>query len=177
MKLTATLAILILAAAGAFARTTYNFNAEWRLFVGDPAGAESVVFNDTAWKNVTLPRPWNEDDAFRKDIKDLSTGIAWYRKHFRLPGDANGKKVIIEFEGVRFAGEIFLNGEFIGRHENGITAFGFDITNDLVAGENVIAVRTDNSWDYKEKATGPCICVGILRHRLPAPRRSAKCRD
>ena len=136
------------------ARTTYNFNSDWRLFVGDPQGAEAVSFDDSSWRPVTTPRPWNEDDAFRKDIKDLSTGIAWYRKHFKLPADGRYKKVFLEFEGVRFAAEFYLNGKFIGRHENGITAFGFDITNDLVEGENVIAVRTDNSWDYKELATG-----------------------
>ena len=45
-------------------------------------------FADLAWKHVTLPHAWNEDDAFRKDIHDLSTGIAWYRKHFRLPATA-----------------------------------------------------------------------------------------
>ena len=134
-------------------RATYNFNPGWKLFVGDPAGAERSKFDDVAWKAVTLPRPWNEDDAFRKDIKDLPTGIAWYRKTFALPGVID-KKVFIEFEGVRFAGEVYLNGKFIGRHENGITAFGFDITDGLVKGDNVIAVRTDNSWDYKEKASG-----------------------
>ncbi|HEX6279881.1 MAG TPA: beta galactosidase jelly roll domain-containing protein, partial [Pyrinomonadaceae bacterium] len=155
MKFTIIVAILVLATSvSSFARTTYNFNPEWRLFVGDPAGAESVGFDDSSWKSITLPRPWNEDEAFRKDIKDLSTGIAWYRKHFRLPADAKDKKVFVEFEGVRFAGEVYLNGKFIGRHENGITAFGFDITDGLVPGDNVIAVRTDNSWDYKEKATG-----------------------
>jgi beta-galactosidase len=39
-------------------------------------------------------------------------------------------------------------------HENGINAFGFEIGAALLPGDNVIAVRTDNSWDYKEKATG-----------------------
>ena len=135
-------------------RAVYNFNSDWKLMVGDPESAETTSFDDNAWKVVTLPRPWNEDEAFRKDIKDLSTGIAWYRKHFRLPETTKDKKVFIEFEGVRFAGEVFLNGKFLGRHENGITAFGFDLTDHLVPGENVIAVRTDNSWDYKEKATG-----------------------
>ncbi|PYS98260.1 MAG: beta-galactosidase [Acidobacteria bacterium] len=146
--------ILVILAIPAIARTTYNFNADWRLLVGDPISAETLSFDDSSWKSVTTPHPWNEDDAFRKDIKDLSTGIAWYRKHFRLPAGSRDKKVFLEFEGIRFAGEFYLNGKFIGRHENGITAFGFDITNDLVEGENVIAVRTDNSWDYKEKATG-----------------------
>ena len=135
-------------------RATYNFNPGWKLLVGDPNGAERPQFDDGTWKAVTLPRAWNEDDAFRKDIKDLSTGIAWYRKTFTLPPSSIDKKIFIEFEGVRFAGEIYLNGKFLGRHENGITTFGFDITNDLVPRENVIAVRTDNSWDYKEKSTG-----------------------
>lgn len=155
MKSTVTIAVFVLIAAVCVsARTTYNFNSDWKIFVGDPQGAEAPGFDDSGWKTVTTPRPWNEDDAFRKDIKDLSTGIAWYRKHFRLPADAKDKKVFIEFEGVRFAAEVYLNGRLLGRHENGITAFGFDLTDHIVPGENVIAVRTDNSWDYKEKETG-----------------------
>ncbi|MGH9819967.1 MAG: glycoside hydrolase family 2 protein, partial [Pyrinomonadaceae bacterium] len=135
-------------------RTRYNFNSDWKLFVGDKPGAESPNFDDSGWQNITLPHAWNEDDAFRKDIKDLSTGIAWYRKHFRMPADSDGKKKFLEFEGIRHGGDFYLNGKFIGRSENGVMAFGFDITDAVVGGENVIAVRIDNSWDYKEKATG-----------------------
>ena len=53
-------------------------------------------------------------------------------------------------------GEFYLNGKFIGRHENGVMAFGFDITETALPApqENVLAVRIDNSWDYKEKSTG-----------------------
>src|SRR4051812_39809318 len=63
-------------------------------------------------------------------------------------------KTFLEFEGIRQAGEFYLNGKFIGRSENGVMAFGFDITDVVAAGENVVAARIDNSWDYKEKATG-----------------------
>ncbi|HQU85961.1 MAG TPA: DUF4982 domain-containing protein [Pyrinomonadaceae bacterium] len=149
--------VFIFSAANVFAqdfsRAKYNFNSDWKLFVGDAVGAEWAEFDDSKWKIVTTPNAWNEDEAFRKDIKDLSTGIAWYRKHFKLPENAVNKKVFLEFEGIRQAGEFYLNGKFIGRHENGITAFGFDISNDLTAGENVIAVRINNDWEYKEKAT------------------------
>jgi beta-galactosidase len=155
--------LLICASAVVFAyeppanhRARYNFNFGWKLFVGDPAGAEAPAFDDTAWKDVTLPRAWNEDDAFKKDIKDLSTGVAWYRKHFKAPADSAGRKVFIEFEGIRHGGDFYLNGKFIGRHEDGVMAFGFDLTDALKAApeENVLAARIDNSWDYKEKATG-----------------------
>ena len=134
-------------------RTKYNFNSDWKLFVGEASGAEKADFDDANWKNITTPHAWNEDDAFRKDIANLSTGIAWYRKHFALPANAKDKKIFLEFEGIRQAGEFYLNGKFVGRHENGVMAFGFDISDFIIKGENVLAVRIDNSWDYKEKAT------------------------
>lgn len=135
-------------------RATYNFNSSWKVFVGDDSTAKNTTFNDASWKTVTLPWAWNEDDAFKKDIKDLSTGIAWYRKHFKLPANAKGQKVFLEFEGIRQAGDFYLNGKYIGLHENGVTAFGFDITDFInYEGENVLAVRIDNSWEYQERAT------------------------
>ncbi|WP_207512757.1 glycoside hydrolase family 2 protein [Longitalea luteola] len=136
-------------------RSTYNFNSNWKVFVGDDSTAKEPSFNDAAWRAVTLPWAWNEDEAFKKDIRDLSTGIAWYRKHFKLPATAKGHKIFLEFEGIRQAGDFYLNGKYIGMHENGITAFGFDITNLVKEGdaENVLAVRIDNSWDYHERAT------------------------
>ncbi|QBE66808.1 glycoside hydrolase family 2 protein [Pseudoduganella lutea] len=136
------------------ARTVYNFNPGWRLAVTDTPEAIRPAFDDATWKPVTLPRAWNEDEAFAKDIVDHSTGIAWYRKRFTLPAAAKGRKVFLEFEGARQAAEVYVNGRRMGLHENGVTAFGFDITDALVPGRNVVAVRTDNSWDYKEAATG-----------------------
>ena len=151
------LAVLLLFANYLFAqqRVKYNFNSSWKVHVGDDSVASNMNYNDAAWKNVTLPYAWNEDEAFKKDIKDLSDSVAWYRKHFKLPVAGKGQKVFVEFEGIRQAGTVYVNGKYVGLHENGVMAFGFDIT-DLVNfgdAENVIAVRTDNSWDYREKAT------------------------
>jgi hypothetical protein len=135
-------------------REKYNFNPSWKLFVGDDANASSINYDDGKWKNISLPHAWNEDDAFKVSIDELSTGIAWYRKHFIIPKEKAGKKVFIEFEGIRHGGEFFINGKSIGMSENGIMAFGFDITNEVKFGEdNVIAARIDNSWNYHEKAT------------------------
>ena len=151
--------ILLLAgplhAAGAdSARAVYDFNPGWKLLVGDAPQAAGAGFDDSNWKAVTLPHAWNEDEAFKKDITDLSTGIAWYRKHFTLPAGASGKKIFLEFEGVRQGAQIFVNGKPVGRHENGAMAFGLDISDVAGPGENLIAVRTDNAWDYREKSSG-----------------------
>src|SRR5687768_16884111 len=77
-------------------RAKYNFNTDWKVNTGDIKGADSFSFNDADWKKVTLPYAWNEDEAFKKDIAELSTGIAWYRKHFKLPAAAKGQKVFLE---------------------------------------------------------------------------------
>ena len=147
-------ASVLLAQTGS-GRAKYNFNSDWKVFVGD-TNASASGFEDGTWKMVTLPYAWNEDDAFRKDIASLPTGIAWYRKHFKLPASASGQKIFLEFEGIRQAGEFFLNGVSIGLHENGVSSFGFDISRLVQFGdkENVLAVRIDNDWNYKEKATG-----------------------
>jgi beta-galactosidase len=136
-------------------RQKYNFNSDWKVLIGDDSTAINSNYNDASWKNVTLPYAWNEDDAFKKDIVNLRTGIAWYRKHFKIPAIQKGQKIFVEFEGIRQAGTFYVNGKYIGLHENGVMAFGFDITDAVNFGseENIIAVRIDNSWDYREKAT------------------------
>nr|WP_321355169.1 DUF4982 domain-containing protein [uncultured Draconibacterium sp.] len=134
-------------------RVRYNFNPGWKLYVGDIEGAEQSNFDDSGWKTITLPYAWNEDEAFKKDIVDLSTGIAWYRKTFVMPEEDKNPKVFLEFEGIRHAGDIYVNGTLVGLHENGIMAVGLDISH-LVKpypARNMVAVRTNNSWDYRER--------------------------
>jgi beta-galactosidase len=138
------------------ARIKFNFNPSWLLHIGDQPGAHNPEFDDTEWKTVHLPAAFNEDEAFAKSIHDLTDTIVWYRKHFKIPSTYKNQKVFIEFEGLRQAAEIWINGREIGLHENGVMAFGLDLTDHLVFGnkENVIALRIDNDWKYKEKATG-----------------------
>ena len=126
-------------ALNAAARDTYNFNSDWRI--------------EKQKKLVTLPHAWNEDEAFKVYINQMSDSVIWYRKTFRLPESAEGKRVFIEFEGARQAAEVFVNGERVGLHENGVMAFGFDLTPYVKKGKNEIEVRTDNDWRYHEKAT------------------------
>ena len=136
-------------------RNKYNFNSDWLLYVGDVPEAKQPRFSDSEWKKVTLPHAFNEDEAFRLSIDELTDTIMWYRKHFRLPANSKNKKVFVEFEGVRQGADFYINGQNVGLHENGVMAVGFDLTPYIKYGqENVIAVRIDNDWNYKERATG-----------------------
>jgi len=132
-------------------RKKLNFNAEWRLLVGDEQKAVEAAFDDSNWRRVTLPYAFNGDEAFRKDIVDLTDTICWYRKTFTLSeADVQGK-VFIEFEGVRQGADFYLNGQHLGFSENGVMACGFDLTPYVKVGDNVMAVRCDNSWNYRSR--------------------------
>ncbi len=136
------------------ARQTFSLNPGWRMSTGDIAGAERPGYDDRGWTTVTLPHAFNEKEAFARDIKDLSTGITWYRKAVTLPRGAAAGKAFLEFEGVRQAAEVWVNGVSVALSERGAMAFGADITAALKPGANLIAVRVDSDWNYRERATG-----------------------
>ena len=98
-------------AAASESRDKYNFNSGWLLSVGDKSGAEKINYADADWKEVTLPYAFNENEAFRLSIEQLTDTIVWYRKHFRLPANNHQKKVFIEFEGVRQGADFYINGK------------------------------------------------------------------
>lgn len=144
-------------------RREYNFDANWKFFKEnkDKAnGAEAMAFDDSKWETISTPHTYNDVDSFRAIIshgggdRGAWKGTAWYRKHFKLANTA--AKVFLEFEGMRQAGEIFLNDKSVGLSENGVTAYGVDITDQVKFGgaENVLAVQVDNRTDYAERATG-----------------------
>jgi beta-galactosidase len=143
-------------------RVTLNFNLDWKFLREDVPAAEALSFDDSRWTTVSIPHTFNDVDSFRELIShgggDRGTykGLSWYRKHFKLPADLAGRRIFLEFEGMRQAGDIFLNAKAIGLYENGITAYGIDITDAVHLGgqENVLAVKVDNRINYQERATG-----------------------
>ena len=151
------ISIIVLALTGqAAGRQKLNFNADWLLSVGDISDAQVPGYDDSRWQPVTLPYAFNGHEAFQKDIVDLTDTVCWYRKHFRVDrpswADRGGAKYFIEFEGARQGCDIYLNGHHVGYSDNGVMAFGFDLTPYInIEGENVLAVRCDNSWQYRDR--------------------------
>jgi beta-galactosidase len=142
-------------------RLTYNFDADWRFIREDVPGAEASDFDDSKWAAVSTPHTYNDVDTFNRIISHSSgqqgayMGIAWYRKHFTLPSDLSGRKVFIEFQGMRQAGNIYLNGKEVGLYENGVNPYAVDISSAVKFGaDNIFAVRVDNAGNYAEKSSG-----------------------
>jgi beta-galactosidase len=140
----------------------YNFNPGWKFLKGDATNAEQITFDDSKWADVSTPHTYNDVDSYANIIshsggdRNAYAGVAWYRKHFKLPATAHDGKVILEFEGLKQAGRFWVNGKLVGRFENGVTACGLDLTDfvNFDGKDNVIAVKVNNSTDYKEESTG-----------------------
>ena len=135
-------------------RLTLNFNPDWKFVKDDPAGAQAVVFNDSAWTNVSAPHTYNDTDTFddwsirgHHGEQNQWGGRTWYRKTFTVPQTFAGKKVYLEFEAVRQVAEVYLNGKLLGTSKTGFLPFGFDLTPYLQFGKsNVLAVMCDNRF-------------------------------
>jgi len=68
------------------------------------------------------------------------------RRRFKLPAEARGKRVFVDFEGVMTASTVWINGVRLGEYKGGYTPFSFDLTSQVdFDGENVLAVDVDSS--------------------------------
>jgi len=129
-------------------RTKFSINENWRFKKGDIA-IKTPAFNDPSWQIVNIPHCWNAADAY-DDTKGYYAGVGWYNKVFQLSPSLKGKRIYVYFEGANQVAEVFINGERVGVHKGGYTAFTYDITEKCIWNEskpsaNEISVKLDNS--------------------------------
>lgn len=73
-----------------------------------------------------------------------------YAKIFEISNDDADKCVIVEFEGVMNSAMVYVNGNYVGKHNYGYTEFSFDITKYVKFGEkNIISVTCKTSDDSR----------------------------
>ena len=171
MKIQTTLAALAvtLCALGApTERESINWNFGWLFHAGDITAAPTTsnVENVTRdWRSVDLPhdyqieQPWVAPDSDEKgDASDQASnfksrlsargfkemGIGWYVKTLTPAPEWKNRRILFDFQGIMYVGDVYLNGERIGGTDYGYLGFDIDITKKLRFGEeNVIAVKAN----------------------------------
>lgn len=125
-------------------RLILPINRNWRYNPTYIEGAHDQNFDDSSFARVVLPHtniklPWHSFDD--KDYEFVSI----YRRRFKLPPEARGRHVFVDFEGVMTASTVWINGVRLGEYKGGYTPFSFDLTPHIdFAGENVLAVDVDS---------------------------------
>lgn len=129
-------------AAAETSRQSTLLTSDWSFVRGDIAGAEQTAFDDSKWHKVTLPHTFNSAE---EGYGEYYRGPSWYRRTIQIAALKPDRRLVLQFDGAATAADLFVNGRAIGRHEGGHARFRFDITDALVAGRNMIAVRVENS--------------------------------
>ncbi len=126
----------------------YNINSDWKFCNSDAVGADYMGYDDSSWRNVNLPHDWSVEHIFDKVNASgtgyLPGGTAWYRKHFLLSDDIEGKRVRITFGGIYKHSKVWINSNYLGGWAYGYSTFTFDISEYIRAGENIISVRVEH---------------------------------
>lgn len=83
-------------------RQRLSMDPGWHFSLGDVAGAEAASFDDRAWRTLDLPHDWSIEGAVDEQapgggrVGYFPTGVGWYRKAFRLPEGARGRRAWLE---------------------------------------------------------------------------------
>ncbi|MCM1273621.1 MAG: glycoside hydrolase family 2 protein [Clostridium sp.] len=101
-------------------------------------------FAENEMTAVRLPHTCKELPLHYFDEHIYQT-VSGYRRVITAPEEWKGQNVILTIDGAAHESEVFLNGERIGGHSCGYTAFSIDLTKKLRYGEdNVLVVKVDS---------------------------------
>jgi len=166
----ALLVVSVLIGLTAQARERQCFDKGWRFVLADSVQMSKSDYDDSWWRVLDVPHDWAiEGDFYAGNPSGagggaLPGGIGWYRKHFSL-GDCETQmsecRFFIEFDGVYMNSTVYVNGQKVGFRPYGYSSFEYDITPYVREGENVVAVRVDNSDQPNSRWYSGC---GIYRH-------------
>jgi beta-galactosidase len=132
-------------AAASMGRVVFPINRNWRYSAQRMENDTGREFDDGGFEQVTLPHanrrlPWHSFDE--KSYQFVSI----YRRHFKLPEAARGRRVFVDFDGAMTASTVWINGHRLGEYKGGYTPFSFELTPHLdPGGDNVLAVELDST--------------------------------
>ena len=131
----------------------------WRLAEAPKVTAPGATlsragFDASSWSVATVPgtvlttlvdRGVYADPAFGLNNTTIPESLArqdyWYRTEFDAPAGTSGKRQVLNFDGVNYSAEVWLNGAPIGTMKGAFVRGRFDVTGKLLPGRNAIAVR------------------------------------
>ncbi len=126
-------------------RITLPMNRNWRYSAKTSAAAHEREFDDSGFTQIVVPHtnirvPWHSFDEKSYEF------VSIYRRRFRAPQSARGRRVFVDFEGVMTASTVWINGVRLGEYKGGFTPFSFELTPHIdFDRDNVLAVEVDST--------------------------------
>ena len=144
-----------------------SLNGEWDFkYTRNPANRPTEFtnpgFDTSGWDKINVPGNWERQGygtpiyvneryewadkyyGYPKNppiVPEKENEVGSYRRTFTVPADWDGRRVVLCFEGVTSFYYVWLNGNLLGYNAGSKTAAEWDITADLVPGENTVALE------------------------------------
>lgn len=151
----------------------------WCFQGSDVPGGEKASCDTAEWREISLPHDWAVSRHLNREMAQGGPqgfldrwGIGWYRLSLSLDAVSPDMDYLLTFEGVFENCTVWVNGEQAGGHLYGYSGFTLDVTRQLKAGENLIAVRVDNTvtpvcrWYSGAGIYRPVVLTEVSRLRL-----------
>src|SRR5579863_8699162 len=135
-------------------RNTMSLNGAWHAIVDPFDNGKGGFFRDQKARSksdlveysfdaspvLNVPGDWNS----QRDELMFYEGPVWYRREFNYQKHP-GKREFVYFGAVNYQASVYLNGEKLGEHQGGFTAFNFEATSLLRDGDNFMIVEVNNA--------------------------------
>ncbi|OGH56012.1 MAG: hypothetical protein A3G34_06570 [Candidatus Lindowbacteria bacterium RIFCSPLOWO2_12_FULL_62_27] len=110
-------------------------------------------------RKMLIPSNWSRHD---RDLLNYN-GVVWFARAFNAKKPRLTERLFLQFDGVDYEADVFLNGRPVGRHTGYFEPFRINITDTVQAGENLLIVRVNSPRDegYADKKT---LIKGIFVH-------------
>lgn len=116
---------------------------------------------------------WRQAEEARCDAFTFAwrtTEAGWYRHWFRLPASYRGKRILLRFQGVAMACQVWVNGQRVARHVGMFGPWQVDITRAVKPGGlNLLAVLvTRKAYEPRdpERVVGVAVTVELTNRAL-----------
>ena len=167
--------------------TDGNWKVQRKAFV--PAGGSEISqnkYNDAEWIRATVPGTVlssyldmgaipdpNYGDQQLMISESFFTSDFWYRNTFNIPLSYKGKKIWLNFDGINWKADIYLNGRNLGNIKGAFIRGKFDVTDYIKVGEEnslaVLILKNDNPGEVTEQhLEDPDANGGIIGYDSPS---------
>jgi beta-mannosidase len=141
---------------------TINLNGKWRYIIdqNDSYSYEEILSKlGSISDEMTVPSNWQLQGL------DNYSGSVWFIKYFNCTDSEENIK-ILEFLGIDYFADVWLNGQYLGNHEGYFQKIVFDVSDIIVSEDNILIVKVNSPyekpgdvWPLKKQAI-----KGVLNH-------------
>lgn len=109
------------------------FPEDIETLVWNPAKVPGDVYTDL-WKAGAIDDPYFGRNSVKAQW--VQHYEWWYAAQFYVTEDVKNKYIRLEFDGVDYSCDVWLNGHYLGRHDGAFEKFNFEVTDYLRIGKD-----------------------------------------